>query len=113
MEEEDGFMHNSKIKNHPDSRFLNTPKMVEDQRIVSPNAIRGLCKTEERSRESHDIVSIELLESLKQEMMVLGDQSAEICSQISPQTFSHMMVPLEKGELVLKNTSYRISLLHE
>jgi hypothetical protein len=111
IEDEDGLM-NAETKHHPDS--LCTPQTVEVHHIVSPSRIQRSCKSEESSIELQEISTLDLLESLRQELMVMEDLPAETCSLISPQTFSHIE-PLQKGvgELVLRNTSFRISLLRE
>jgi hypothetical protein len=110
MEEEESVALDSKTKHYPDLRHVHTPQTVNDHHLVSPNAIRSLYKSEEQSRELHEILPLELLESLKQEMMVLGDLSAGNRSPISPHAI-YPKTPLEKSELVLRNTSFRISLI--
>jgi len=74
---------------------------IEDY-YISPHSIR--------SRERHDIVPSDLLESLKQEMVFAGHHSAGGHSQSSPQP-QKVHAPLEKSTIELRNTTLRISLL--
>jgi hypothetical protein len=107
--EQDIRMLHSGTNHHPESHvlYMPTPKFV-DHRIASPAAsIQSFLKCEERSHEKNDFVSSELLESLKQEMLLSGNLSAG-----TPSPLSQYLSPLGKaGELALRNTSLKISLL--
>ena len=81
---------------------------------MSPaRAVRSFCKSEELSRENtHDFVTSELLESLKQEMLPVVDLLAEKQSPML-RDYVSLTAPLEKrGEIALRNTSLKISLLN-
>ena len=101
----------NRLRSHSQNR-----RGLEDQhRIISPESIRSLHQSEERSRETHDIIPLDLLESLKKEMQFAGgDHSAEKHSQSLPQSATpKVSTPLERGTIELRNTTLRISLLHE
>jgi hypothetical protein len=106
IEEDDGLMQSSKPNHHPRPQCVYTPQ------FISPNAIQSLYKSDEPFRDTHDILPLELIESLKQEMLFVSDLSAEKHSSNSPHIFRHQ-APFDEGEIVLRNTSFRISLLHE
>ncbi len=104
---------NSRANHHPESDFLSMPSpSFQDHHIISPHAIRSLCKSEERSRETCDIASLDLIESLKQEMLFMGDLLVEKRSPMPPQSLPHKE-PFEKSDLTLRNTILRISLINE
>lgn len=103
IEEDDGLMQSSKP---------NYQQCVYTPQFLSPNAIQTLYKSDEPFRDTHDILPLELIESLKQEMMFVSDLSVEKHSSNSPHNVRHQ-APFDNGEIVLRNTSFRISLLHE
>jgi hypothetical protein len=104
---------NSRANHHPESDLLHMPPpSFQDHHIISPLAIRSLCKSEERSRQTRDVESLDLIESLKQEMLFMGDLSAEKRSPMPPQSSLHKE-PFEKCDLTLRNTILRISLINE
>ena len=114
-EGEDNQMLNSN-NNHPslstNDLCVPSPKF-EDHRIISPGDIRSFCMSEERSRGTQDFVPSELLESLKQEI-IAGDVLAGKSSPALPAPSLSRTTPFEKyGELTLRNTNLRISLLNE
>jgi hypothetical protein len=111
--EQDSRVLHSETTYYPESHvsYMQTPKCV-DHRIASPVAsFQSFLKCEERSHKKHDFVSSELLESLKQEMLLASNLSAGKSSPLLSQYLSPT-APLEKaGELALRNTSLKISLL--
>jgi hypothetical protein len=114
-EREDCQMLDSKNNDHPSlsTNYAYMPSAkFEDHQIISPGDIRSFCRSEERSRGTHDFVPSELLESLKQEILLVGDGLAVKNSPALPAPSLSRTSPFEKcGELTLRNTNLRISLL--
>jgi hypothetical protein len=81
MEEGGNPMLNSQrnLFDYPESNYfhmstMSSPKFEDHRKITSTGAIRSFCKSDEQSLEkTHDLISSELLESLKREMLPVGD----------------------------------------